>query len=104
MKVIVNKKFVDKETGELHKVGDEIEVTEERLAEIQSVSKELVTAVQEQEPESEEAAEIIDDIDTNVEDMTVAQLREVAAQLGIATTTKMKKAELIELIEAAAVK
>lgn len=103
MKVIVNKKFVDKETGELHKVGDEIEVTEERLAEIQSVSKELVTAVQEQEPESEEAAEIID-IDTNVEDMTVAQLREVAAQLGIATTTKMKKAELIELIEAAAVK
>ena len=103
MKVIVNKKFVDKETGELHKVGDEIEVTEERLAEIQSVSKELVTAVQEQEPESKEAAEIID-IDTNVEDMTVAQLREVAAQLGIATTTKMKKAELIELIEAATVK
>ena len=101
MKVIANKRFVDKETGELHKVGDEIEVTEERLAEIQSVSKELVIAVQ--EPESEETAEIID-IDTNVEDMTVAQLRELAAQLGIATTTKMKKAELIELIEAAAVK
>ena len=101
MKVIANKRFVDKETGELHKVGDEIEVTEERLAEIQSVSKELVIAVQ--EPESEETAEIID-VDTNVEDMTVAQLRELAAQLGIATTTKMKKAELIELIEAAAVK
>ena len=101
MKVIVNKKFVDKETGELHKAGDEIEVTEERLAEIQSVSKELVSVIEDNE--AEETAEIID-IDTNVEDMTVAQLREVAAQLGIATTTKMKKAELIELIEAAAVK
>lgn len=101
MKVIVNKKFVDKETGELHKAGDEIEVTEERLAEIQSVSKELVSVIE--DDEAEETAEIID-IDTNVEDMTVSQLREHAAQLGIATTTKMKKAELIELIEAAAVK
>ena len=101
MKVIVNKKFVDKETGELHKADDEIEVTEERLAEIQSVSKELVSVIE--DDEAEEAAEIID-IDTNVEDMTVAQLRKVAAQLGITTTTKMKKVELIELIEAAAVK
>lgn len=45
MKVRVNKKFVDAETKKLHQVGEEFEVTAERLKAIQKVSKELVTAI-----------------------------------------------------------
>lgn len=42
MQVKVNKEFVDKHTGELHKVGEIFEVTDKRLAEIQKVDKDMV--------------------------------------------------------------
>ena len=89
MKVLINKKFTDRYTKKVYKVGETIEVTEERYAEIKKTNAALVTAVQD------------DTEDTNLEDMTVAQLKELAESLGIATTTKMKKSELIDLIEAA---
>ena len=41
MKVKVMKEFVDKHTKKMHKVGEVMEVTKERLAEIKSVDKTL---------------------------------------------------------------
>lgn len=45
MKVKVLQRFTDKHTGKMHEAGEQFEVTEERLAEIQTVSKRLVAVV-----------------------------------------------------------
>ena len=37
MKVTIKQKFADKYTGHIYKVGDAVELTEERIKEIQSV-------------------------------------------------------------------
>lgn len=42
MEVIVKKRFRDKHTGEMHEVGDILEVTKRRLTEIRKVDPELV--------------------------------------------------------------
>ena len=42
MKVTVISEFIDVHTNELHKVGDVMDITKERLAEIEKVSKNLV--------------------------------------------------------------
>ena len=47
MKVKVIKKFIDAKTKQLHTVGEELEVTKERYAEICKVSKSLVEVVEE---------------------------------------------------------
>lgn len=52
MKAEVKERFIDKHTDQVHHVGDILEVTEERLAEIQKVSDKLVQVIQEQEQES----------------------------------------------------
>lgn len=52
MKVKVLRKFKDRHTGEIYKAGKELEVTAERLAEIEAVSKDFVAVV-----ESDEAPE-----------------------------------------------
>lgn len=49
MKVEVKERFIDKHTDQVHHVGDILEVTEERLAEIQNVSDKLVQVIHEQE-------------------------------------------------------
>lgn len=46
MKVRVLKEFTDIHTRHLHKVGEEFECTDERLAEIEKVSKKLVKKVE----------------------------------------------------------
>lgn len=46
MKVRVKNKFVDKETKQLRKVGEEFEVTAERFAEIQNTGKNLLTVLE----------------------------------------------------------
>lgn len=47
MKVKVLKEFIDVHTEELHKVGDVMEITEERFAEIKKVNADLVKKVME---------------------------------------------------------
>lgn len=49
MKVEIKERFIDKHTDQVHHVGDILEVTEERLAEIQNVSDKLVQVIHEQE-------------------------------------------------------
>lgn len=57
MKVIVLRKFLDKHTGEVHKPGDILEITEERFAEILKVGK-LVEKVSEETTEPEVSEEV----------------------------------------------
>jgi hypothetical protein len=47
MKIKVMKEFVDRHTKKLHKVGEVMDVTKERLAEIRKVDKSLVKEVKE---------------------------------------------------------
>lgn len=47
MKVKVLKDFTDKHTNKIHAVGEVFECTQERLKEIESVSKRLVSVVEE---------------------------------------------------------
>lgn len=49
MEVKVLEKFRDKHTGEIHKVDDVLKVTKKRLAEIESVSKDLVEVIEKAE-------------------------------------------------------
>lgn len=46
MKVTIRKDFIDKYTGELHRIGEVIDVTDERLAEIKKVDAEFVEVVE----------------------------------------------------------
>jgi nitrogen regulatory protein PII-like uncharacterized protein len=48
MKVMVTGSFIDKYTGEVRDLGTVFECTEERFAEIQSVSEDFVKAVKEE--------------------------------------------------------
>lgn len=58
MKVKVLRKFLDKHTGEVHKPGDVLEITEERFEEILKVGK-LVEKVSKEKTEPEEVAETV---------------------------------------------
>ena len=43
--VLVNVDFIDAYTGELHKAGDRVEMTDERIAEVKAVIPEGVSVV-----------------------------------------------------------
>ena len=43
--VLVNIDFIDAYTGELHKAGDRVEMTDERIAEVKAVIPEGVSVV-----------------------------------------------------------
>ena len=60
--------FRDKETGETHKPGDKITVSEERLEAIRTVQENIVQVLGEAEPEKEELKEE-DTVDTEPEDV-----------------------------------
>lgn len=47
MKVKVMSEFVDKHTKKIHKVGEVMDITKERLAEIRKVDRNLVKEVKE---------------------------------------------------------
>ena len=59
MKIKVLKKFRDKHTGKIYKVGTELDVPKERFAEISKTDASLVEAVEEkaEETATEEATE-----------------------------------------------
>lgn len=43
--VLINYDFKDAYSGELHKAGDKVEMTDERIAEVKGVNPEFVTVV-----------------------------------------------------------
>lgn len=43
--VLVNIDFKDVYTGKLHKAGDKVEMTDERIAEVRSVNPEFVSVI-----------------------------------------------------------
>lgn len=52
MKLKIEKEFTDKYTGEVYKVGDEVEFKDERAKELLSDKRELVTQVKEASKEA----------------------------------------------------
>lgn len=89
MKVKVVKRFVDKETRELHEYGDVIEVTEERFKEISAAGK-YVEALADDTKEEKP-----------LDKMKVDELKEYAAAQGIELNDAKTKAEILEVIKAA---
>lgn len=43
--VLVNVDFIDVYTGKLHKAGDKVEMTDERIAEVRGVNPEFVSVI-----------------------------------------------------------
>lgn len=62
MKATIRKEFIDKHTGELHRIGEVIDVTDERLAEIRKVDAGFVEVVEGDTipPQTEEIEEKVD--------------------------------------------
>lgn len=85
MLVKVVKDFIDKNTREFHKVGDAIEVTEERASEILSAGKYIEV--------DESKAPALDK-------MKVDELKAFAAERNIDISEAKNKAEIIAIIEA----
>lgn len=57
--VLVNVDFIDAYTGELHKAGSRVEMTDERIAEVKAVIPEGVSIVGKvEEPEQADSAEV----------------------------------------------
>lgn len=54
MKVKVLQEFTDKHTNKIHAVGEVFECTQDRLTEIESVSKRLVSIVEEKPVEKKQ--------------------------------------------------
>lgn len=89
MKVKVVKRFVDKETKELHEANEVIEVTEARFEEISAAGKyveKLPDDAQEEKP---------------LEKMKVDELKEYAEAHEIELNGAKTKAEILEAIKAA---
>ena len=55
--VLVNVDFIDAYTGEMHKAGDRVEMTDERIAEVKAVIPEGVSIVGKVEEPAEEKVE-----------------------------------------------
>lgn len=80
--------FKDKNEGVIRKKGDTFIVNEERFEEINSAGHGKMV----------ENFEEVDEI--SVEDLTVKQIKELLDQMGVKYNSKMKRDELIALIEA----
>lgn len=98
--------YRDRETYEIHRTGDEVELTPERFAELSAAGYvDAAEQAAEPEPEKREEAEA-DEADENeakeakgVSEMTAAEMRaEIEANGGFAPK-KATKAQLAELLE-----
>lgn len=52
-KVKIEHRFIDRETGEMRNVGDVVELTDERIAEIQSVDPMFISVLAEKKPKKD---------------------------------------------------
>jgi len=83
MRVEVLNDFYDLQMKTLHKKGDIFEVNEKRAVQIRTVLSNHIVEVQ----------------DTNLNDMTKKELIAYAESKGIEITSKMTKAELLEILK-----
>lgn len=108
MKVKVTRKFRDKYTGELHRKGDCLEITEERYAEIMSVGN-FVYQIAQNAAENEESSDATNPSceaqnaaeppSDGFEDMNIKELKEYADKAYKLTfKTGTKKAEIIDTL------
>lgn len=107
MRATVTYPYRDRETLEVHRTGDEVELTAERFAELSAAGyvdapEQAGEPAEPEEPEEAEAGEADDDEandEKDVSEMTAAQLRaEIEARGGFAPK-KATKAQLAELLE-----
>lgn len=101
MKVIVKKRYRDKYTGDIHVPGDELEMTEERIAEIRQQPDEYIEVPEEQtgEPDVEHSGENVCDlaqIKEQLPSMDYQQLKKLAKELGVSASGS--KEQLLERI------
>ena len=92
-------RFRDAETWELYDVGDEWEGPAERLKVLSEGGyvQSVPIAHDEQEDAQQGFYEVAEDISS---DMTVAELREVAAARGVEVPSRATKAKLLEILGA----
>ena len=107
MRATVTYPYRDRETLEVHRTGDEVELTAERLAELSAAgyvdaAEQAAEPAEPEEPEGAEADEADEEAAEEakgVSEMTAAQLRaEIEARGGFAPK-KATKAQLAELLE-----
>jgi len=93
VKVKVLRNFKDLKENKFRKANEVFEATKERVEGINSTHHgSLVEVIKEDEEKT-----IPDEID--VEDLTVKQIKELLDQMGIEYNSKLKKDELIELLQ-----
>ena len=95
--------YRDRETYEIHRTGDEVELTPERFAEL-SAAGYVDAAEQAAEPEPEEPEKAEADEDAakeakDVHEMTAAEMRAEIEAMGGFAPKKATKAQLAELLE-----
>lgn len=97
--------YRDRETYEIHRTGDEVELTPERFAELSAagyVDAAEQAAEPEPEPEKREEAEADEDAAKEAKDvheMTAAEMRAEIEAMGGFAPKKATKAQLAELLE-----
>lgn len=92
MKVKVLRNFKDLKENKFRKANEIFEATEDRIEEINSTKYGALVEVVEGSTAEED--------EINIEDLTVAQIKELLDQMNIEYDKKMKRDELIALIEA----
>ena len=95
--------YRDRETYEIHRTGDEVELTPERFAELSAAGYvDAAEQAAEPEPEKHEEAEADEDAAKEAKDvheMTAAEMRAEIEAMGGFAPKKATKAQLAELLE-----
>lgn len=98
--------YRDRETYEIHRTGDEVELTPERFAELSAAgyvdAAEQAAETEPEEPEEAEAYEADEDAAKEAKDvseMTAAEMRAEIEKNGGFAPKKATKAQLAELLE-----
>ena len=95
--------YRDRETYEIHRTGDEVELTPERFAELSAAGYvDAAEQAAEPEPEDPEKAEADEDAAKEAKDvheMTAAEMRAEIEAMGDFAPKKATKAQLAELLE-----
>lgn len=98
--------YRDRETYEIHRTGDEVELTPERFAELSAAgyvdAAEQAAEPEPEEPEKAEADEADEDVAKEAKDvheMTAAEMRAEIESMGGFAPKKATKAQLAELLE-----
>lgn len=95
--------YRDRETYEIHRTGDEVELTPERFAELSAAGYvDAAEQAAEPEPEKHEEAEADEDAAKEAKgasEMTAAEMRAEIESMGGFAPKKATKAQLAELLE-----